>query len=100
MTPNDTVPSSPSHEDQLRKLYLSQKQTLNLFLKNGRLPKLSVINLWEIRPERREWRRKMIQKAVMADGKKSYAYMRHCTTLRKQGRSTPAGSREICFPIY
>ena len=35
MTPTDTVPSSPSREDQLRKLYLSQKQTLDLFLKNG-----------------------------------------------------------------
>lgn len=35
MTPNDTVPSSPSHKDQLRNLYLSQKQTLDLFLKNG-----------------------------------------------------------------
>ena len=35
MTPNDTIPSSPSREDQLRKLYLSQKQTLDLFLKNG-----------------------------------------------------------------
>ena len=33
MTSNDI--SSPSHEDQFRKLYLSQKQTLDLFLKNG-----------------------------------------------------------------
>lgn len=35
MTPNNTAPSSPSREDQLRKLYLDQKQTLDLFLKNG-----------------------------------------------------------------
>lgn len=35
MTPNAPVPSSPSHEDQLRKLYLDQKQTLDLFLRNG-----------------------------------------------------------------
>lgn len=33
MTSNDS--SSSSHEDQLRKLYLDQKQTLDLFLKNG-----------------------------------------------------------------
>ena len=33
MTSNDS--SSPSREDQLRNLYLSQKQTLDLFLKNG-----------------------------------------------------------------
>lgn len=35
MTPNNTAPSSPSREDQLRKLYLDQKQALDLFLKNG-----------------------------------------------------------------
>ena len=35
MIPNDTVPSSPSRKNQLRKLYLDQKQTLDLFLKNG-----------------------------------------------------------------
>lgn len=35
MVPNNTDSSSPSHEDQLRKLYLDQKQTLDLFLKNG-----------------------------------------------------------------
>ena len=35
MVPKDTAPSFPSHEDQLRKLYLDQKQTLDLFLKNG-----------------------------------------------------------------
>ena len=34
MTPTDTVPS-PSHEDQLRKLYLDQKQTLDLFMERG-----------------------------------------------------------------
>ncbi len=33
MHPKDT--NHPSREDQLRKLYLSQKQTLVLFLKNG-----------------------------------------------------------------
>ena len=32
---NNSFPSFPSHEDQLRKLYLDQKQTLDLFLKNG-----------------------------------------------------------------
>ena len=35
MVPNNTAPSTLSHEDQLRKLYLDQKQTLDLFLKNG-----------------------------------------------------------------
>ena len=35
MVPNNSDSSSPSHEDQLRKLYLDQKQTLDLFLKNG-----------------------------------------------------------------
>ena len=35
MTSNNPDSSSPSHEDQLRKLYLDQKQTLDLFLKNG-----------------------------------------------------------------
>ena len=35
MIPNSSDSSSPSHEDQLRKLYLDQKQTLDLFLKNG-----------------------------------------------------------------
>lgn len=35
MVPNSSDSSSPTHEDQLRKLYLSQKQTLDLFLKNG-----------------------------------------------------------------
>ncbi len=34
MTSSD-MPSHPSHEDPLRKLYLSQKQTLDLFLKSG-----------------------------------------------------------------
>ena len=32
---NNSFPSFPSREDQLRKLYLDQKQTLDLFLKNG-----------------------------------------------------------------
>ena len=32
---NNSFPSFPSREDQLRNLYLSQKQTLDLFLKNG-----------------------------------------------------------------
>ena len=35
MVPNNSDSSSPSHEAQLRKLYLDQKQTLDLFLKNG-----------------------------------------------------------------
>ena len=35
MVPNNSDSSSPSHEDQLWKLYLDQKQTLDLFLKNG-----------------------------------------------------------------
>ena len=35
MIPNSSDSPSPSHEDQLRNLYLSQKQTLDLFLKNG-----------------------------------------------------------------
>ncbi len=35
MVPNNSDSSTPSHEDQLRKLYLDQKQTLDLFLKNG-----------------------------------------------------------------
>ena len=35
MVPNNSDSTSPSHEDQLRKLYLDQKQTLDLFLKNG-----------------------------------------------------------------
>ena len=35
MVPYNSDSTSPSHEDQLRKLYLDQKQTLDLFLKNG-----------------------------------------------------------------
>ena len=35
MIPNSSDSSSPSREEQLRKLYLDQKQTLDLFLKNG-----------------------------------------------------------------
>lgn len=35
MVPNNSDSSTPTREDQLRKLYLSQKQTLDLFLKNG-----------------------------------------------------------------
>lgn len=35
MVPNNSDSSTPSREDQLRKLYLDQKQTLDLFLKNG-----------------------------------------------------------------
>ncbi len=35
MVPNNSDSSTPTREDQLRNLYLSQKQTLDLFLKNG-----------------------------------------------------------------
>ena len=35
MVPNNSDSSTPTREDQLRNLYLSQKQTLDRFLKNG-----------------------------------------------------------------
>ena len=37
----------PTHAEQLVQLYFDQKQTLDLFLKNGRLPRPSMINPWE-----------------------------------------------------